>query len=194
MSGSEGAMGDITRTLEDRLPAASAWTASQSGAPAADVRNWKLRRELAFVFALLTGCGAAPDAGASVDDELAHPPGEPTLTPSCTRLDDVGDRLEAQLLQTYGTETATSLCVVEANQQLASLGTRSCTLTEPRGFALQGCADWYECDGCLVELRGSAEGTFALMGLSDGAACADIAGRYELVPSIDLGSATSCAK
>lgn len=137
------------------------------------------RRVLLIAFTgIFAGCALGAD---DVGEDL--PPANPALAdktvPRCDRLGDLA--APADFLRTKALSPA-SVGRVEVqivSGEISRVAGHRCLLTEPQGFCLDGCADWYECGGCDVELRRATNGPYQLTGLSDARECADIRAEYQ---------------
>lgn len=136
---------------------------------------------------LLEAC-AVGDDGSDIGPAMSEPEVRilkpKDITPRCERLDDLGVAASAERTREIGRPSAEAHCVSIAGDLITAIGDRPCRLTKPQGFTFDGCADWYDCDGCAVELRQQLNEEFVLTGLSDAPACADLQAAYVLYPGV----------
>jgi len=148
---------------------------------------------VAMAWACVTA-GCAVNASPEAQDQSAATSGvdpEPSVTalePACKRFEDLGMAAAGEALKLGSSEASESVCVSIAGGALSAVAGTSCTLIEPQGFSLAGCADWYDCGGCVVHLRHDPQSdAWTLEGVSPGAACAAFDAKYYLMagPSCD---------
>lgn len=142
---------------------------------------------MGLAWLVLGGC-AKGDDGSDIGPDMSLPgikvlePRE--LAPRCERVDELGLAASAERTQALGSSSAEAHCVSLSGNLVAAIGDRACKLIEPQGFTFDGCADWYDCEGCVVELRQQLNEELELTGTSDDPACADLHAVYVLYPGL----------
>jgi hypothetical protein len=130
----------------------------------------------AIVFTLLLAACASEAPPAFEQSSISSTGSTQTSSPAarCDALSSYGPELRASDGQ------AEVSGFVAGDNLLLELGGRSCELVDAQGFSLKGCMDWYECGGCIIELREEFGGKLRLEGHSEGEECRDLYGRFEL--------------
>ena len=125
---------------------------------------------------------AGHDQSAETPDDKPEP-GDPASSPACERLDDLGLAAAGEPLKLGNPEALDGVCVGIEASALSAVAGIQCRLVEPQGFSLAGCADWYDCGGCIMQLRHDAKlDAWTLEGVSPERACAALDAKYFLMP------------
>ncbi|MBI3202864.1 MAG: hypothetical protein HYZ29_15095 [Myxococcales bacterium] len=156
------------------------------------MKTWTMTVVMAWACAAL-GCAVNTDPSGQ-DQSAATPdvdpkPAGPVLTPACERLDDLGLAAAGEPLRLGNPSALDGVCVGIESGALSSVAGTSCKLVEPLGFSLVGCADWYDCGGCIMRLRHDSKlDEWTLEGVSPEGTCAAFDAKYFLMPGPTCGS------
>jgi hypothetical protein len=131
---------------------------------------------------LMAACGAEAPAEAELNESSSSEASGPSSSPPTARCDTLSS-FGPELLATRQPDQVSGH--VGSDDLLLDLGGRCCVLIEPLSFNLKGCTDWYDCGGCLVEVREQFGGTLTVEGHSDRPECRDLSGRFAFVSLSD---------
>lgn len=137
--------------------------------------------------AMAWACGAVGcmvDADPTGRHSSSETPGDkasPALAPACDRLDDLGSAAQGDALELDSPSASAQVCVSIVAGAIGAVAGMECKLVEPQGFSLAGCADWYDCGGCIMQLRHNPKNDgWTLEGHTPEGQCATVNAKYEL--------------